>query len=204
VSTLNFAPGAVRANGAIAPLGAGGKLCLYSHSPTDVVVDVVGWFTGGSTAAVSAFVSPVPDRWVDTRSGLGAPARPVAPARPIEIPVVGRTMTVAGQVVTVPADVEAVAMNIVSAAAPGSGYLTVWPCGTTRPTTSNLNYPGRTVVANNVVASVGVNGSVCLYAHSDTHVVVDVTGFFNRGEAYSAAVPDRFVDTRFGIGPRPV
>ena len=204
VSTLNFGRGAIRANGAIAPLGAGGTLCLYSHTPTDVVIDVIGWFTGAATATTSAFVSSVPDRWVDTRPGLGAPARPVAPARPIEIPVVGRQMTVGGQVVTIPSDVEAVALNVVSVNPTRPGFITVWPCGSARPTTSNLNYPGRSVVANNVVATVGVNGSVCLYAHSDTHVVVDATGWFNRGDAYSAAVPDRVVDTRFGIGPRPL
>jgi hypothetical protein len=45
---------------------------------------------------------------------------------------------------------------------------------------------------------------VCLYTHSDSHVVVDVTGWFNPGDAYSAAVPDRAVDTRFGVGPGPI
>ena len=77
---LYFSAGSIRANGAIAALGTGGTLCLYSHSPTDVVVDIVGWFTAGGTPATSAFVSPVPARWVDTREGLGAPARPVSPA----------------------------------------------------------------------------------------------------------------------------
>ena len=204
VSTLNFSAGAIRANGAIAALGTGGTLCLYSHSPTDVVVDIVGWFTAGGTPATSAFVSPVPARWVDTREGLGAPARPVSPARPIEIPVTGRQMNVGGQLVTIPPDAEAVSLNIVSVDAPGAGFVTVWPCGTARPTTSNLNYPGRNVVANNVIATIGSGGSVCLYAHSDSHVVIDVTGWFTRGDAYSAAVPDRAVDTRFGIGPAPV
>jgi hypothetical protein len=204
VSTLNFSAGAIRANGAIAALGTGGTLCLYSHTPTDVVVDIVGWFTAGATPSASAFVSPVPARWVDTRVGLGAPAGPVAPARPIEIPVTGRQMNVGGRLVTIPADAEAVSLNIVSVDAPKAGFATVWPCGTPRPTTSNLNYPGRSIVANNVVATIGTGGSVCLYTHSDAHVVVDVTGWFTRGDAYSAAVPDRAVDTRFGIGPGPV
>jgi hypothetical protein len=204
VSTLNFSAGAIRANGAIAALGTGGTLCLYSHSPTDVVVDIVGWFTAGATPSTSAFVSPVPARWVDTREGLGAPKRPVAPARPIEIPVTGRQMNVGGKLVTIPADAEAVSLNIVSVDAPTGGFATVWPCGAARPTTSNLNYPGRSVVANNVIATIGVSGSVCLYTHSDSHVVVDVTGWLTRGDAYSAAVPDRAVDTRFGIGPGPV
>ena len=133
VSTLNFSAGAIRANGAIAALGSGGTLCLYSHSPTDVVVDIVGWFTAGATPTTSAFVSPVPARWVDTRVGLGAPARPVTPSRPIEIPVTGRQMTVAGQPVTIPADAEAVSLNIVSVDAPAGGFATVWPCGSARP-----------------------------------------------------------------------
>jgi hypothetical protein len=204
VSTLNFSAGAIRANGAIAALGSGGTLCLYSHAPTDVVVDIVGWFTAGASPASSAFVSPIPARWVDTREGLGAPSGAVSPAQPIEIPVAGRQMNVGGQLLTIPADVEAVSLNVVSVDAPGPGFVTVWPCGAARPTTSNLNYPGRNIVANNVIATVGVGGSVCLYVHSATHVVVDVTGWFNRGDAYSAAVPDRAVDTRYAIGPGPV
>jgi hypothetical protein len=203
VSTLNFAAGETRANGAITPLGAGGTLCLYSHSPTDVVVDIVGWFTKGASPASSAFVSPIPARWVDTRAGLGAPARPVSPTQPIEIPVVGRRMNVDGQLVTIPADVEAVSLNVAAVASPGAGFVTVWPCGTPRPATSVLNYPGRSVVANNVTATVGATGSICLYTHSSSHVVVDVTGWFNRTDAYSATVPDRIVDTRYGIGPVP-
>lgn len=204
VSTLNFAAGTIRANGAIAPLGVDGKLCLYSHSPADVVVDIVGWFTAGGTPASSAFVSPIPQRWVDTRIGLGAPARPVAPSGPIEIPVAGRQMQVGGQPVVIPADAAAVSMNVTVVDAPGAGFATVWPCGTARPTTSNLNYPARRIVANNVVATVGATGSVCLYTHSSANVVVDVTGWFTRGGVYRAVVPDRAVDTRFAIGPGPV
>ncbi len=203
VSTLSFASGAIRSNGAIAPLGAGGKLCLYSHMPTDVVVDIVGWFAAGSTPDSSTFVSPVPERWVDTRIGLGAPARPVVPAGPIQIPVAGRQMVVAGKLVNIPADVAAVSMNVTVVEPAVAGFATVWPCGTARPTTSSLNYPARSIVANNVVATVG-GGSVCMYTHSDAHVVVDVTGWFTRSGVYRAVVPDRAVDTRYSIGPAPV
>ncbi|HSL73204.1 MAG TPA: SpoIID/LytB domain-containing protein [Ilumatobacteraceae bacterium] len=204
VSTVNFGAGAIRANGAIAPLGADGTLCLYSHTPTDVIVDIVGWFTAGATPASSAFVAPVPDRWVDTRIGLGAPARPVAPAAPVQIPVAGRQMLVGGSTVNIPADVAAVSLNVTVVDPAVAGFVTVWPCGTDRPTTSNLNYPARSIVANNVVATVGASGSACLYAHSDAHVVVDVTGWFTRSGVYRAVVPDRAVDTRYGIGPAPV
>ena len=40
----------------------------------------------------------------------------------------------------VPADASAVVLNITSAGARGTGYITAWPCGATRPNASNLNY----------------------------------------------------------------
>jgi hypothetical protein len=102
VSTLNFGPGAIRANGAIAPLGAGGTLCLYSHTPTDVVVDVVGWFTGAATATVVGVRVAHPRPVGRHPSGARRPRPTRGPGPPIEIPVVGRRMTVGGQVVTIP------------------------------------------------------------------------------------------------------
>jgi hypothetical protein len=67
-----------------------------------------------------------------------------------------------------------------------------------------LNYAAGRVTANNVIATIGDGGRVCLYAHSDTEFLVDVTGWFNRTDTYAAVVPDRVVDTRIGVGPRPI
>jgi len=203
VSTLNFNAGDIRANGAIAPLGAGGTLCFYAHASTDLVVDVVGWFTAGATQASSGFASAVPERWVDTREGLGSPT-PIRPSQPLQIQVTGRQMNVGGQIVTIPADAESVSMNITAVDPAAGGFATVWPCGTTRPLAANLNYPPGRVTANNVTATIGAGGSVCVYTHSDTHFVVDVTGWFNRTDTYAAIVPDRVVDTRYGVGPAPL
>ena len=203
VSTVNFTAGDTRANGAIAPLGVGGTLCLYTHAPTDLVVDVVGWFTAGASAASSAFVPAVPQRWVDTRDGLGSPTY-IRPSQPLQVQVTGRRMVVAGQSITIPADAESVSMNITAVDPPTSGFATVWPCGTPRPLAANLNYAARRVTANNVIATIGAGGSVCIYAHSDTQFLVDVNGWFNRTDTYAAVVPDRVVDTRYGVGPAPV
>ncbi len=203
VSTVNFNAGAIRANGAIAPLGVGGTLCFYSHAPTDLVVDVVGWFTAGASPVTSAFVSAVPQRWVDTREGLGSPV-PVTPAQPLTIGVTGRQMVVNGQAMAIPGDAESVSLNITVVDPPGPGFITVWPCGTTRPLAASLNFPAGKVTANNVIATIGAGGSVCVYAHSPTQFVVDVNGWFNRTDTYAAVVPDRVVDTRYGVGPGPI
>jgi hypothetical protein len=43
-STLNYAPGQVVANGSTIKLGAGGKICVYTHRAMDLIVDVTGYF----------------------------------------------------------------------------------------------------------------------------------------------------------------
>ncbi|MGB0114075.1 MAG: hypothetical protein WBP59_12700, partial [Ilumatobacteraceae bacterium] len=200
---LNYSAGQVQGNGAVAPLDANGRLCLYSYASSDVVVDIVGWFTAGPTTVTSAFVPAVPRRLVDTRNGTGAPKAKVTPSTPLEIAVTGTQLTVDGVAVSVPASAEAIAMNLTVVGPSTSGYATVWPCGTSRPTTSSLNYAAGATVGNNVVAPIGANGKVCLYTYANANFVVDVTGWIVDGTAYSGSTPDRVIDTRFGIGPRP-
>ena len=56
--------------------------------------------------------------------------------------------------------------------------MTVYPCGTTRPNASNLNYtPGQTI-PNNVIVKLGVNGSVCVYTQQSTNLIADINGAF--------------------------
>ncbi len=57
------------------------------------------------------------------------------------------------------------------------GFITVYPCNTTRPTASSLNYTAGQTIANAVVAKTGPDGTVCVYNHSQTHIVADVNGY---------------------------
>ena len=43
-SSLNFAAGENRANAAAAAIGAGRQVCVVATQPTDVIVDLTGWF----------------------------------------------------------------------------------------------------------------------------------------------------------------
>jgi len=54
----------------------------------------------------------------------------------------------------------------------------VFPCGSTPPTASNLNYVLGSTVPNGVIAKIGAGGKVCLYANSAAHLIVDVSGYF--------------------------
>jgi hypothetical protein len=201
-SNVNFTRGGAVANGVVAPLGAGGAICIYSDQGADVLVDVLGWFGGG---AQPAFVGAVPLRLVDTRNAIGGPAGRLAASSQRSVPVRGVTVNVGGLSRTVPADATAVALNVTMVEAGAAGFATVWPCGTPQPDASNVNFAAGATVANGVVAPIGPDGSVCVATSADAHLLVDIAGWFNGGSdsGFVGNVPRRLVDTRNSIGPVP-
>jgi hypothetical protein len=63
-----------------------------------------------------------------------------------------------------------------------------------------VNVAGADPVANLVMVRVG-GGRVCIYAFSDTNVIVDLDGWFVAGEgSVHAQTPERVLDTRDGTG----
>jgi hypothetical protein len=88
------------------------------------------------------------------------------------------------------------------------GFLTVWQSGQERPWASTLNAGNGQVVANAAIVPAGANGGISLFASNDTHVVVDINGFFgppledtflpnlNVNLSYYPRTPCRVVDTR--------
>jgi hypothetical protein len=202
-SNLNFTKGSVVANGVIASLGANGSVCVYSDQQSDVLVDVLGWFGGGSQPP---FTGAVPTRIVDTRNAIGGPTGVVKPAAPRSVPVRGATVNVNGVAQQVPADAAAVALNVTMVEAREAGFATVWPCGTPMPEASNVNFGRGGTAANGVIAPIGADGSVCVYTSADAHLIVDVAGWFTGGvsPAFVGNIPLRLVDTRNNIGPAPM
>ena len=96
-----------------------------------------------------------------------------------------------------PANASAVVLNLTSAEARGTGFLTAWPCGTPRPNASNLNYGVGAPVANSAIVKVGTGGKVCLFTgDTDTELIADVNGWFPANSNYSAITPQRLLDTR--------
>ena len=138
-----------------------------------------------------------PTRVLDTRTGLGNSAGKTRGNSTI-------VLTLASGLV--PDDVVAVALNVTVTEAAGAGFVTVFPGGTTRPATSNLNatFAGETV-ANAVVSKLGAGRTIALYSQPSAHLVVDVTGYFAATESSSdgrfvPATPARLMDTRVGTG----
>ena len=201
-SNLNFARGGAVANGVVAPLGAGGAICIFSDQGADVLVDVLGWFGGG---AQPSFVGAVPRRIVDTRNAIGGPVGVLAPSPTRSVAVRGVSVDVNGAARSVPADATAVALNVTMVDARAAGFATVWPCGTSQPDASNVNFAAGATVANGVVAPIGPDGSICVSTSAGAHLLVDIAGWFTGGanSGFIGNIPRRLVDTRNSIGPIP-
>jgi alpha-tubulin suppressor-like RCC1 family protein len=192
VSTLNYGPGGTVANSLVIKPGADGKVCVYTFTDTHLIVDVTGYMPG-----TSSFVGVVPGRLMDSRSaassvdGLG-PAGRRAGGSTIELQVGGRG--------GVPVNAKAVALNVTvtEAGSASGGYVTVFPCGGAQPNVSTLNYSPGSTIANAIVATLSSTGKVCVFTFTDTHLIVDVNGFFPATSTYAPTGPSRLVDTRVG------
>ena len=98
----------------------------------------------------------------------------------------------------VPVDADAVFLNLTAVSPDGAGYLTAYPCGATRPLTSNVNYGPGDVIPNAVLAKIGAGGKVCIFTLAASDIIADVNGYVPPGGSPNTAVPARVLETRVG------
>src|SRR5207248_7965019 len=55
---------------------------------------------------------------------------------------------------------------------------TVWPTGQPQPLASTLNDDQGVVIANAAIVPAGVGGSVDVYALNNTHLIIDINGYY--------------------------
>jgi hypothetical protein len=164
-------------------------VCIYAHESTHIIVDVAGSF--GASGA-SRFVPLDPVRAVDTRLGIGRPSKAkIAAGTHIEIPLSGQY--------GIPGNTTAAVLNITAADADGVGFLTAYPCSSTPPVVSNVNYVANRAVPNLATVRLSASGSVCIYSERNAHVIVDVFGAYApSGAQFVPLSPSRIIDTRAG------
>lgn len=151
-SSLNFGPGATVPGMVVAAVGSGGRVDLSSPASTHVIADLAGWIPEGA-----GYEAMVPLRVIDTRDGIETAAGFVPSNGVVELDV--------AKVPGLPATgVRAVSLNVTVTQTASPGYVTVYPEGQ-RPLASNLNYVAGDTIANSVIAQVGVDGKVRLYAN---------------------------------------
>ena len=190
-SNLNMVPGRVVPNSVITALDGNGKVCLYAHTATDLVVDVAGYFPAESTFDI---INPA--RLLDTRPGEST----------IDGQGLGAGLTTAGEVTKVqitgragiPGNANAVALNLTLTQTTGQMFATIYPCDEARPLASNINATAGATIANSAIAKLATDGSVCIYTLKGTHAIVDVSGWFSDGSDYAPLTPARLLETRAG------
>jgi len=163
-SNLNFVAGQTVSNEVLVPPGADGSICVYTTAVAHIVIDLDATYDATATAGFTALVS---GRLADTRL-----AAKVAAGHVVAWTVVGDDAA--------PAGTTAVSLNVAVTDPARDGYLTVYPCGSPLPLASNLNFAAGRTISNHVTASVGSDGTVCIYASQDTDIVVDVEGIYMR------------------------
>ncbi len=164
--------GAPVAASVILPASSTG-VTIDTTSGGQVVVDLVGWFTGSSAtvSTIGLFVAASPTRLLDTRAS--APRLWRAGTRDLASPVAGAS---------------ALVTNVTLDQADTGGFVTAYPAGTSRPGTSSVNAAARNAtVANLAVTSVSDRG-VAYFANEGTDVIVDLTGWFT-GSPINATQP---------------
>ena len=195
VSSVNFAAATTVANAVIAPVSADGTVCFYASSPTDILVDINGWYAAGES-----FSAVGPKRVFDTRPGSSPGAvrdvtkTKLAANTMMEVRLTDLAGLVPGS------GVGAVSLNVTVSQPEADGYITVYSCDT-RTAVSSVNFVAGQTVANAVIASVSSAGTVCFYSPATTDLIVDINGWFAAGEAFNAVGPKRVLDTRPGNSP---
>jgi hypothetical protein len=146
-----------------------------------------------AAATFAGFNLVDPERVLDTRSGLGAPAGSVGEHGVLTLPVAGQG--------PVPPDAAAVLLNVTVDAPTRGGYVTVFPAGAPVPPTSSINMPAGKTVANLVAVRLGAGGAVSFFnAFGESHLIADVTAYVRDDGHFVALSPDRVLDTRSGAG----
>lgn len=194
-SNVNFRAGKTIANLVVAEPGTNGQVCVYSSAETDLLVDISSVMLRGTT-----YMPVDPARLLETRSGAGNDT--------IDGLFEGQGQRGAGTTLQldvadrggVPADALAVVVNIAAVSPAANGFVTVYPCGVTRPTASNLNAQTGVTVSTAAVVEIGTSGRICIYTSMATHLLVDVNTVVPASTRYEPVTPARLLETRSGVG----
>jgi hypothetical protein len=193
-SNLNWVGGQTVPNLVTVPVGSAGQVAFFNgFGSADLVVDLEGYFAAPNGAA-GEFAPLTPVRVLDTRTGNGAPAARLGPAKTVNLQVTGR-----GGVPS--SGVSAVVLNVTVTNPSAPGFLTVYPAGATAPLASNLNFTAGETVPNRVIVGVGASGQVSVFnALGSSDVIADVSGYFTDpsapGQLFTPLSPFRLLDTR--------
>lgn len=168
-SNVNFVFGSTLPNAVVTALSVSGTVCVYASAPTHVIVDAFGSLADDSFAKMAS-----PARLADSRTfhatfdGQSAGSGIRAAGSVLELQVGSR----AG----LSATPQVVVLNLTVDGPAADGYVTAYPCGTARPNVSSVNYFRGQTLPNLVLTKLSVDGKICIFVSSTTHLIVDAFG----------------------------
>ncbi|WP_298460185.1 hypothetical protein [uncultured Cellulomonas sp.] len=174
-SSLNVVPGQTRPNQVVVPVGEDGRVSLYNNlGTTHLVADLQGYYVGPQGQHGGGYHPTRPVRVSDTREERW----PLQPGETVRLP-----MDAPGVVWN---EVVAVEVNLTVTGPTEHGHVTAWSGESAAPVVSHANFaPGQTV-ANHAVVPVSLDedgqpGIAVRNSAGLTHLVVDVTGWYDDG-----------------------
>ena len=157
-------------------LSPSGQFKIYSLQQTNLVVDVLGYYSADAsdTVGIGLLFSPMtPARLLDTRAGQTACFTPG-----VAIPATTDTPQAARGTCTIPATAQAIVGNATTVSPASGGFLTFWPSNATRPNAATSNFAAGVNFNRHYTVGLGADGAFNIYALTSTHLVVDVSGSF--------------------------
>jgi hypothetical protein len=176
-TSLNLPAGAsvtFTASGSWIDPGAKRQLVASVSASSAVADPVLANNSAVLTTAVehrSRFHTVQPCRLVDTREAVGPRGGPaLAGGQARSFPMAGAC--------GIPVSAWALSLNVTVVGAEGAGHITLYPAGMPRPLASSLNFTAGRARANNAAVSLDAEGTLAVFTTHDTHLVIDVTGYY--------------------------
>ena len=160
-------------------LSPSGQFNIYTAATTDLVVDVLGYFStqlNDSNGQGLLFNPlPTPVRLLDTRTtgatGCFTPGAQMIGGTAYLQPAIGVC-------IGIPAAAKAVVGNATTVNVAANGFLTFWPSDATQPNVATSNYRSATVFNRHFTVGLGAYGAFKRFAFTTTDLVIDLSGYF--------------------------
>jgi N-acetylmuramoyl-L-alanine amidase len=193
--TMTAPSGQTSSGLAVTPVGGDGLVSVWnSAGVTEVAVDVVGYYPTPGASGRETLHAVKPFRLYDSRTG-GAGIMRDGTGRTITLPTMGGVSS---------SRMRAAILNVTAIDESGTGNLVVHQPGSGLSDAVSLSY-SRSKVSTRVVTALSGGALRVNVRGADTHVVVDVIGWYAPssvagGKWFQSISPRRILDTRAGIG----
>jgi len=165
-------------------LSASGQFKIFTLATTDLIVDVLGYYSTEASDAngVGLLFTPLahPVRLLETRAAppnLTGCFKPNAPLNGAQVYTQSARGLCDG--VTVPATALGVVGNATVITPLGGGFLTMWPSSATQPTVATANYGAGQVANRHFILGLGnADGAFKMFSLATTDLVIDLSGYF--------------------------